>query len=61
MKELFLLRSSVARSYLNFLRLVLDDGLLVLQRGFQLLVSLQQRLPEFRSELEICKQSQIGM
>ena len=43
-------------SHLDFLRLVLDDGLLVLQRGFQLLVPLQQRLSEFRRELEIWKE-----
>ena len=51
---------SEARSYLNFLGLVLNDGLLVLQRRFQLLVSLQQRLPEFSRELEICKRRKTG-
>ena len=50
----------LSRSHLNFLGLVLDDGLLVLQRGFQLLVPLQQRLPEFRRQLEICKRSKKG-
>ena len=54
----FATSSKSIKSYLNFLRLVLDDGLLVLQRGFQLLVALQQGLPQFRRQLEVCKRKE---
>lgn len=39
--------------HLNLLRLVVYDGLLVLERGLQILVALQQRLTELGRELEV--------
>ena len=40
-------------AHLNFHRLIIDDGLLMLERKFQLLVPLKERLPELGGELQI--------
>ena len=40
-------------AYLNFHRLIIDDGLLMLERKFEVLVPLKERLPELGSELQI--------
>ena len=40
-------------TYLNFHRLIIDDGLLMLERKFEVLVPLEERLPELGGELQI--------
>ena len=42
-------------SYLNFLRLVFNHGLLIFQSPLQLFVPLQKGFSQFRRQLKICK------
>ena len=52
---IFTLSAKKALSYLDFLRLVFNDGLVVPQVSLKLFVTLQKGLAQFSSQLEVCK------